>query len=425
MKYRMFKNPICNAPFVSMYFRPDGSVTPCCFNSEYIYGKYPEKSVKQIWEGKERKALQKAMFNNDLSHGCQICNRHIINNNAEIAGLNQYKHLNINKTPSKLEFELSHQCNLNCIMCFQLDENRNLCVYDDNFVDQLSSYLQHAEFLSFTGGEPFINELYFQIWDIVTKSNPSCINIIQTNGTIWNNRIKNLLENGRFQISISLDSIDATTYEQIRVNAKLENTLKNSNNFMKSMMKHGDNLIINVCPMRNNAYNITDIIKFTTSINSKIYFNTVYSPPNLSLINLSLEKLELILQHYYIFLNERPHISEQNKISFLGLINQIKSFIENWEISEEKMKYNKHYAKSFQTLIEKISINTSIEEKKILELKLNSIFENKLSDFPVVYGINLLLKKNNLELNADWILKNNSKYIWGYFMCSTLSSIRQ
>ena len=41
---------ICKAPFTSMYFRPDGSVTPCCFNITYNYGKFPENTVKEIWE---------------------------------------------------------------------------------------------------------------------------------------------------------------------------------------------------------------------------------------------------------------------------------------------------------------------------------------------------------------------------------------
>lgn len=423
MKFKLFKKPICNAPFTSMYFRPDGTITPCCFNTEFIYGKYPENTVKQIWNGKEIKALRKAMLHNNLSHGCRVCEQHLINHNSEAAGFHQYSYLKIKKNPTKLELELSQKCNLNCIMCFQSKCNQEKEIYDGQFIKQISEYLSHVEYMDYIGGEPFINDLYFQIWDIIVEKNINCINIIHTNGTIWNNRIKQLLENGKFQLSISLDSVNKDIYEKIRINAKLEKTLKNINYFINSTLNPEDNIMINVCPMRNNDLNVTEIIKYTSSIRSKIYFNTVYTPYHLSLIGAPLNELKSTLRYYQDFLIEYKNITEQNKASFIGLINQLKSFIVNKEILDSKITLNYQYSEVLELLMKKLSPLVSNNEKHMIKNKLNAVFSSLLIDFPVVSGINLILKNDNIQFMIDLVLQNEPEYISEHFINFTIFSM--
>lgn len=419
------KKRICNAPFASMYFRPDGSVTPCCYNSKYIYGKYPENTVQEIWQGDSIKAFRELMINNDLSHGCLFCKIHITNNNIEAAGLQHFENLQLNKNkPVRFEFELSLQCNLKCIMCFQpKDFKSNAKIYDTNFRKQILEFLPFLKGLEFYGGEPFIIEIYYQLWELVNKTNPECIIHVQTNGTIWNERIKNIIEHGKFDISVSLDSVDEHLYENIRVNAKLNQTLENVYHFNNYMKSNNDKLSIAVCPMRNNAYNIPDIIRFATNINANIYFHTVFIPPQLSLINYPKKELELILKYYHDFLTDFQDISDQNKKSLQNLINQIKSFVINWEKSYKLIELNKDSENCYLKTINELEKYFENEEISIIRNKLNYLFSETIKTFPVVYGINHVMNNSFRDFFIDLLRNSNDHDLLEYFICYTLFSI--
>lgn len=419
------KKCICKAPFASMYFRPDGSVTPCCFNTSYVYGRYPENSVREIWEGNAVKTFRNFILNNDLSHGCQICKKHISSNNIEAAGMQHYEMFKLNRTrPVKFEFELSHQCNLNCIMCFQPKDSRSTSkIYDQEFIKQISAFLPTIQDLEFFGGEPFSIELYYDLWEEINKINPECIVIIQTNGTIWNERVKNIIEHGRYKISVSLDAIDELLYEHIRVNAHLSKTLENIAHFNEYMKSTNDKLNIAVCPMRNNAFNIPDIIRFTTNINANIYFHTVFYPPKLSLIYYSKKELEEILNHYRDFSNEFKDISPQNKRSLQILTNQITTFISNWSKSENLIELNNDFENCFIITMNKIEQYLSKEELPATREKLHLMFSELLATFPVVYGINHIMNNADRNFIIDLIRKSDHQELVEYFITYTLFSI--
>ena len=263
------------------------------------------------------------MINNDLSHGCQICNGLINSNNIKSAGLKHYKNLRSNKnSPIKLELELSHQCNLKCIMCYQSKEVKsNAEIYDSNFIKQVSEFLPYLKSCLFLGGEPFLIEIYYQLLRIINKTNPNCLNYIQTNGTIWNEKIKSLIEQGNFQISVSLDAVDEQLYKNIRTNSTFSNVLENIHHFNNYMKSKNGKLNIAVCPMKNNVSNIPEIIRFASKIDADIYFHTVYTPPDLALTNYPKNDLLKILELYKDFIGNFISITYQNKNSFLILIN--------------------------------------------------------------------------------------------------------
>ena len=419
------KNCICNAPFASMYFRPDGSVTPCCFNTTYIYGKYPENTIKEIWQGNAVKKFRKYLLNNDLSHGCQICKKHISSNNSEAAGMQHYVFFKLNRSkPVKLEFEISHQCNLNCIMCFQPKNNKqSAIVYDNNFIKQISGFLPNIKSLEFLGGEPFSIDFYYQLWGTINKINPDCINIIQTNGTIWNEKIKNIIEHGTYKISVSLDAVDEYLYENIRVNAKLNRTLENIEHFNNYMISKNDKLNITVCPMRNNAYNIPDILRFATKINANIFFHTVFYPPKLSLIYCPEKDLELILKDYLDFITNFKDISEQNLKRFQVLINQVTTFINNWKKSEQLIELNKDYERSFSDCINRLESFLEKEEIPLVRNNLHAVFSQLMTTFPVVYGIDHIMKNSDENFLINHIRNSNIEELSDIFTCYTLFSI--
>ena len=67
------KKPFCYAPFGSLYFYQNGDVVACCQNRMNVLGKYPENSVKEIWQGDKIKELRRYMLDQDLSKGCFSC----------------------------------------------------------------------------------------------------------------------------------------------------------------------------------------------------------------------------------------------------------------------------------------------------------------------------------------------------------------
>ena len=68
----------------------------------------------------------------------------------------------------------------------------------DDFVKQLTPFIEKAEEIKFLGGEPFITPIYFQIWDLIAEVNPTVKIVITTNATILTKKVKWLFEKHRF-----------------------------------------------------------------------------------------------------------------------------------------------------------------------------------------------------------------------------------
>jgi sulfatase maturation enzyme AslB (radical SAM superfamily) len=151
---------------------------------------------------------------------------------------NHFDTLPFNKDfPTMMEFEIDITCNLECTMCSgdysnlirKNKEHRPPLVmkYDMEFVEQLTPYFKHLHEARFSGGEPFLIDLYYEMWNRIAEYNPHCLISIQSNGTILNNRVKNTLTKGKFEIGISLDSLQKEVFESIRINAKFDTVISN------------------------------------------------------------------------------------------------------------------------------------------------------------------------------------------------------
>ena len=110
---------LCYAPFKAIYWGVEGEGYACCYNWAHALGEWPSQTIKQIWFGEKAEELRAAIRNNDLSLGCQECKLLIDHENWESvkARFSDKLPTNPNLFPSKMEFELSNACNLECIMC--------------------------------------------------------------------------------------------------------------------------------------------------------------------------------------------------------------------------------------------------------------------------------------------------------------------
>ncbi|MDD3740910.1 MAG: radical SAM protein [Bacteroidales bacterium] len=350
---------ICRAPLTSLYFNPDGEVGACCLNKgSYYYGKYPEQSIKEILNSVPRKLHQKYLHSNNLLAGCNICQENILAGNTSGILATGYKNQSIKKHITRVDFELSNYCNINCIMCAR-DKTKQDLIYNDKFIDEIKPYLKKIEFANFVGGEPFAIELYYKIWDIILINNPSCKIIVQTNGTIINNKIINYLNNPNFCIGISIDALNEKTFNYIRKGAELDYVLQNFDTFNSIMQKKNHRMQISVCPMRINWQEIPKLFEFANKNACHIYFNYVEYPDNLSLKQTPSFFLQNIIEELTKIINStvlKNDTSCKNSESLNGLI----SLLVSWKRDAIKKEHNSSLVTKrnlSKLLLQKIDIN--------------------------------------------------------------------
>lgn len=385
-KYRDESNKylLCHAPFTSINFEQSGNMTACCFNRSDSLGEYPKQSIKQAWHSNATKKLRKATEKAKLSKGCFLCTKTIKNeeylstrallydqfalNSKKIKVeniLNKF-HLKSILYPKVFEFELSSKCNLECEMCngyfsSSIRANRDKLPpldspYDDKFVDQVNEFLPYLSDAKFLGGEPFLIDIYYKIWDKIIETNPKIYTHITTNGTILNARIKDVLNKLKVGITVSIDAYDKEVYESIRKNAFHKRVMENILYFDKLTKEKGTYMCLAVCPMKHNWEQMPKLVSFANKLNINIYFNNMWYPKNLSILNLdSKRKLDIIenwKQAQTKLKLETPSHKNNAKV-FNGLINQIEQSLKK----EEKTKpINKPLIIDSYTIEERIKI---------------------------------------------------------------------
>lgn len=331
---------ICQAPFKSIYFGHRGKAVACCWNRTYILGRYPERSIKEIWSGEEAENLRKYIRQNDLERGCQKCKAHILAGSYDVAKSKQYDELQLNDNgyPSVMEFELSNTCNLECGMCngdySSLIRKNRECrpplqePYDSEFVRQLEEFIPHLQEVKFYGGEPFLIEIYYKIWEKIIKINPSIRISVQTNGTILNNRVKRILEQSEFHINVSIDSLEKDNYERIRKNATFERTMEHIHWFREYCRERDTFFGISACAMQQNIHELGQFVRFCNDLDVPVYFHTVYYPKHHGFQSLPVAELQDMVEMLSAEqLPETTAIETKNKYHYEDQIRQLKHLI--------------------------------------------------------------------------------------------------
>jgi len=409
---------ICYAPSRSIYFGFEGNVVPCCFNRDFVYGSYPQQTVKTVINGDKRQQLQEILDYQDFSKGCRHCRSQIMAGNYEGVEARLYDKLKKNSGfPSEMIFELENTCNLECSMCdgrfsSSILKNREFSPispspYDHEFFEQIKPYLKKLHVAKFLGGEPFLIKSYYEIWEELIKYNPDCFINLQTNGTVYNQKIEDLLKRGRFQIGVSIDSLNHKRFGEIRKNADLNQVFENLEKFIKYTRKSGSFVNISVCPMQQNWEEIPDIVNFSNNKNVFIYFNTVYNE-GFSLQELDSVTLKKIITHYKkAEINGNSYISKRNKRFFYDLIHQIEewykiksdseqSFIPKWEythhsllliiknmLSDEYPLFEARIQSAIEDLPEKMMLNDH-QKQMLEEMKKEELIQSIQNESPVL-----------------------------------------
>jgi len=242
------KTLLCHAPFSNMYFNTEGHVALCwkTFHKHETYSE--EKSIMDIWRGKNFEAIRAGIRSCNLDFGCQECKKHLLEGNYVNVLSKAYDNDHLHPIyPTIMEFELSNRCNLGCTMC-----NGNLSStirkdreqlpplpspYGQKFVDELNEFIPYLKEVRFNGGEPFLIKQYYDIWDNIAELNPRLKMVIATNGTVLTSKVKEYMEKCNFHFNISIDGFSPETYESIRINGKFDRLMENLEYFISYCKK--------------------------------------------------------------------------------------------------------------------------------------------------------------------------------------------
>jgi molybdenum cofactor biosynthesis enzyme MoaA len=418
-----------------MRFSIEGIVSPCCFNT-YLHDCYPARKIGQIWNGQIFKEYRKNIKANYLPKSCNICETKLNNGEFSLIPIHQFDDFKIDLFKQTklqtIQLAISNKCNLKCIMCCenfssQFDNSDTYTspnLYDKSFYDELFEYIPSLKEVICAGGEPFYDKDYMELMDTIVGINPKCRISIVTNGTILNDRIKRLVENGNFNINLSFDSCHKETYEKIRVNAKFENVISHMKYFGDILKQKGQTLQIPVCSLKENCEEIPELVRFCNDNSYHITIKAVKGITNVAAWDLPSSQLK-DLKDFYLQQDFTTHdwCSESNVANF----NDYISMVSRWIVDAERKE---NYQNIFDMKTDKVSELKNIlynnmkqclkksslsendfrNKQEYIFDKCNRIMKDKPEYFESNHFYNILANISPYQI-IEWILRCNSSTI--------------
>lgn len=257
----------CEAPHAALYLRPDGHVAACCGGWQFL-GRVTgprRRSLREIWDGVAARELRSALDAGDFGLGCWECGRAAASGRRDsslAASFDRFASTRRPEHPRMMDFALSNRCNLQCVMCngglssaIRAHRERRPplpAAYDDRFFDELAEFLPHLERALFKGGEPFLAIENRRIWDELLRIGGSREVCVTTNGTIWNDRVERYVRQLGMDVILSVDAVDGSTLERIRVGVDAEQLWGNVDRFQAATAAEGRALTLCMCLISTN-----------------------------------------------------------------------------------------------------------------------------------------------------------------------------
>lgn len=322
----MNRKKFCAAPFTTLIINADGKVG-CCreLGTEHVVGDAFTESIEEIWNGEKIRAWR----NEFLSGNINTCAREIEDINCNIAKHNlellPYVQMNeyVSNPVLRLSPDINGECNLECPMCTVWKKPNGKYNKIENFwADLEKKIIPNLKIMDPLSGEPFIQEDFYRIMEISSRVNPDCQWNFTTNGQ-WEltDKIKGHLDKIKINhFSVSIDSIDHTTYNKIRRGGDLQQLLRNLDklkNYCDSRNKKDESIkfIFNFTIQKLNARQLVDMFKFCSDFGADPLMLFLYDPSSLSLESLSEADKTNLLHFYFNNLSKRELILSNRVIS--------------------------------------------------------------------------------------------------------------
>lgn len=298
----------CYAPFVSMYFDQFGFVRVCCQNFQHTLGNVAHHSLDEIWTGERARNLRSALRKYNFNLGCEYCRWQLDEGNYNNFA-RQFDRWPVSSEtefwPAQMEFSISNTCNLECVMCngewsSSIRTRREKLppirkVFDDRFFEDLRKYLPHLRWLKILGGEPFLANESYRIWDMLIEAGLQTPCHVTTNGTQYNAKVERILEALPVSFSVSMDGATKETVERVRKNANFETLHANFRRFHAYARERGTDIGLTYCLLPCNYHEFGDYLLFADEWDVDVSVNTVLHPPEHSLYAMNAEELRPIV----------------------------------------------------------------------------------------------------------------------------------
>lgn len=301
----------CAAAAVQLRFEANGIVTTCCRTLQPL-GHIGRDRLTDIWNGERRRRLESALEAWDFSEGCQPCGAEIEleGRGPSYAAIHDEFAVGLTADPAtrawpkRMEFNLSNSCNLQCIQCdgessssIRLHrEHRPPLpeVYDDQFFEDLETFLPHLDHIVFAGGEPFMAAENYRVWELIARIAPHVTCKVVTNATQWNSRVRRAMDLVPLHFIFSLDGITKETYESIRIGADFDRVMENVDRFCDYVAANGTTASVNHCLMPQNYHEFGDLLAWAEDRGLFVNVSVVRTPAHACIAQLPADELRHI-----------------------------------------------------------------------------------------------------------------------------------
>jgi len=231
----MTNNFYCPAPWTSIYYHKDTTISPCHTNrsnSKYL-------TLSEYIESDWLKNIKSDLSQGKVPLSCSMCfqreSRNLKSTRQSFLRINEGKEQTLNR----LELRASNLCNFKCRMCdesssseiqkenekypvLKLFANTHKIKFDDEtgLIDDLKWFMDNYPTVNnvcFTGGEPMLIKTYYQFMDylIEKKLNDTIILDLYTNCSVYNPLfIDRILQFKRVMFCMSIDGVGRTAEYQ-------------------------------------------------------------------------------------------------------------------------------------------------------------------------------------------------------------------
>jgi len=153
--------------------------------------------------------------------------------------------------------EITYNCNYECIHCsYGCGKSKN----NNKFLslDEIKNYC-FSDYVTITGGEPLMHPQFKEIIDFLYKNNKKII--LQTNASLFDEKLLNFVKERIFQYTISLNANNENLYDKISGSKNNFNKVINNINFL------GNKVITTTIANKYNIDYFQEIIPFLNSLN--------------------------------------------------------------------------------------------------------------------------------------------------------------
>ena len=329
---------LCALPFMAVDITQDNSVFPCC-KYKYSEGNLDKTSLKQIFDGPQRREIRQQMINGSAPTGCQTCV------DIEKLGSTSMRQLMHDKYGAMLDQGLldeptivdvtinpSSVCNFKCRICnpsasssiraeeirmaeTALEKNRIKKTFPvHNNVKMQEIFLDPdltPDFIHILGGEPFLWErLSATLERLIADQKSKTTNLeFNTNGSIFPDYLEKLsVHFKKIEILISIDAVGARF--ELQRGGQWSMVLDNVKKF--AVLNKKTNIVVKIAPTVNiqNLMYLDEVINLADDLGIDIVWTYLEYPAFLCIDNVTAAVKHRIRQMY----QDHP-ILELRKIS--------------------------------------------------------------------------------------------------------------